>query len=123
MDIDGDLLAHDGKSFDGLVRDDDSASKSKQYFTTIQLLKMFRKHIAVAPRDLAEMRQHWAKTYRGQQSARPGRFSLATQQSLNENWNRLEAHAGEIHSGLVRLSRDIETEAREAWRDVSTSTR
>ncbi|KAH7033737.1 uncharacterized protein B0I36DRAFT_241772 [Microdochium trichocladiopsis] len=119
MDIDDHHLASDSKILDSLMRDDDASTKSKQYFTTIKLMRTFRKHMAATPPDLADMREHWTRTFPGHTSAIPSRFSSDTQQALNKNWDHLEAHLGELHHNLEKLSREIEAEAREAWRDVS----
>ena len=101
--------------------DDHASTKAKQYFTTIKLLKTFQKHYGAAPRDLEEMRAHWTRAFRGLESAAAGsrRFSQDTEQALNRNWDRLEAHVAKLQMGLKRLGAEIEAEAREAWRDVS----
>ncbi|KXJ87364.1 hypothetical protein Micbo1qcDRAFT_167713 [Microdochium bolleyi] len=123
MDIDDEQLAGDDETFDNLMHDDDASTKSKRYFTIIKLMKTFRKHLAVTPRDLANMREHWTRTFPGHASDTPTRFSQSTQQAINQNWDNLEAHLAELHKDLVDTTREIEAEARESWRDLTSMMR
>lgn len=112
-------LATDSNMLDALIRDDDASTKSKQYFIVIKLMKTFRKHMAVTPRDLKDMRDHWTRSFPGYDSEMPCRFNKETQRALNRNWDSLEAHLAGLHKRLIDFTRELETEAREARRDVN----
>ena len=74
---------------------------AKAYFTTVQLLKIFRKHIDVVPQSLYGMRQEWERTYPALDADLLERFNEETQAILLKNWDRLMKHADNLHIKLV----------------------
>lgn len=74
---------------------------AKEYFVAAHLLHIFRQHIDVLPRSLAQMRAKWETIYPGVDADLLQRFDNPTQLRLLKNWSRLIDHADALHGKLV----------------------